>query len=260
MEPSSLMLCLLYVALAWLIRMRFPNRFTTGLLLTVVVISAAVMAKQHRRELNNAWRWVAAWAEMPYGSDLRWPPQVGQPFPDLLLYDQEGRLVRLSSLRGRVLLVELAATCSPASIALAGGHAYGPFQNVAPQTNLDSMNNYLKQFGPVEADPSRWLHVRIVVFNHQLGAPSLADVQQWARHFNLDASEGQFVLAGNQSLCSATDPSWVPGFYLVDSQFTVRAECVGPTPKHNLYTDIIPLLHDLVKESQPRTRAAAMGR
>lgn len=35
-----------------------------------------------------------------------WPPQPGHAYPDLELVDQTGRPVRLSSFKGRVILVE----------------------------------------------------------------------------------------------------------------------------------------------------------
>lgn len=35
-----------------------------------------------------------------------WPPTVGEPYPNLVLRDHRGERVELSSLRGKVLLIE----------------------------------------------------------------------------------------------------------------------------------------------------------
>jgi cytochrome oxidase Cu insertion factor (SCO1/SenC/PrrC family) len=39
--------------------------------------------------------------------DLLWPPQVGQPYPNLELTDAAGKTVRLSSFKGKVLISPL---------------------------------------------------------------------------------------------------------------------------------------------------------
>ncbi len=40
------------------------------------------------------------------GSTPAWPPELGKPYPDLELVDQTGKKVRLSSFKGKVLLIE----------------------------------------------------------------------------------------------------------------------------------------------------------
>jgi cytochrome oxidase Cu insertion factor (SCO1/SenC/PrrC family) len=40
------------------------------------------------------------------GPKVSWPPQLGQPYPDLELVDQTGQKTRLSSFKGKVILIE----------------------------------------------------------------------------------------------------------------------------------------------------------
>ena len=251
---SPLTLALLYTALALLLWLRFRNRFTTALLGMVLAICSVATWNRYQRELANTWQIVRARVPAHGEDSFHWPPRIGAPMPDLLLYDSAGRLTRLSSLKGRVLLVELVATGSPASVALAGGHAYGPFENVMPQSNLDCLLEYLRRFGPVERGDPRWRHVQIVIYNSQLEPPTIADLKRWSSHFRLDSARGALVLAATRPLLERTPPSMVPGFYLVDERFVVCAESCGPSPKHNLYQDVIPLLNDLVEKGQTGLR------
>jgi len=46
-------------------------------------------------------------------SGTTWPPEVGEPYPDATLIDQEGNPVKLSSFKGSVLLIEpIGMTCA----------------------------------------------------------------------------------------------------------------------------------------------------
>ena len=51
-------------------------------------------------------------------NDFTWPPKIAEPYPDLQLIDQTGKTVKLSSFKGKVILLEpLGMTC-PACQAL----------------------------------------------------------------------------------------------------------------------------------------------
>ncbi len=245
---SPLGLCLLYSALAVLLRLRFRQRWATLLLCLVLGVSGAVIWRYYEKWLYNARQLVVAWVVHRGPPRCEWPPQVGKPFPDLLLLDARGRLTRLSQFRGRVLLVELVATGSPASVAFAGGHAYGPFQSVAPQTNLKSLQDYLHQFGPVDLRDLRLVHVRLVIFNRNGLPPTVEDLQQWETHFRLEGFPNAITLAAKGPIVGPQNRDRVPGFYLVDRQFVVRAESCGVNPKHDFYGFVIPLLHELLNQ------------
>ena len=76
-------------------------------------------------------------------SPIDWPPKLGEPYPDLLLIDASGRELRLSSLKGKVLLIEPIGMNCPACQAYAGGGARGGFRGVSPQGDLRSIEEYL---------------------------------------------------------------------------------------------------------------------
>jgi len=40
---------------------------------------------------------------LTFAGDVKWPPKVGEPYPDLKLTDQTGKEIRLSSLKGKVI-------------------------------------------------------------------------------------------------------------------------------------------------------------
>ena len=60
-----------------------------------------------------------------------WPPRVGEPYPDLHLVDQTGRVTALSSFKGRVLLVEMVGMTCPACQGFSGAKRLGTFGGVA---------------------------------------------------------------------------------------------------------------------------------
>ncbi|GIW90874.1 MAG: hypothetical protein KatS3mg109_1306 [Pirellulaceae bacterium] len=246
---SPLSLCLLYSILAVLVRLRFRKRWATLFLCGVLAVCAAVIWRYYRKPLYNLWQ-TAAVRLVPNDSPPGpWPPEVGRPFPDLLLSDSGGWLTRISRFRGKVLLVELVAAGSPASVALAGGHAYGPFEGVAPQANLQSLTQYLATFGQVDVRHPDLIHVRIMILNRHAQPPSAHDLRQWERHFNLGEQPNAVTLAAPPELVTEAARRLAPGFYLVDRNFVVKAESCGIRPKHDFYTYVIPLLHDLLEET-----------
>ena len=82
------------------------------------------------------------------GPDISsWPPRPGQPYPDLALLDSDGNLFKLSSLKGKVILVEPIGMTCVACQAFSGGHKRGGYLGVAPQPGIESLEEDLAKFG-----------------------------------------------------------------------------------------------------------------
>ena len=57
--------------------------------------------------------------------DFNWPPKLNEPYPDLHLVDQDGKLTRLSEFKGKIILVEPIGMPCQACQAFCGGHHVG---------------------------------------------------------------------------------------------------------------------------------------
>ena len=66
-----------------------------------------------------------------------WPPRYGRTYPDLTLYDHRGRIVKLSSLQGKVILIEPIGISCQACQAYSGAHRLGSYRNIQPQSGLE---------------------------------------------------------------------------------------------------------------------------
>ena len=71
--------------------------------------------------------------------DFNWPPKLNEPYPDLHLVDQDGKLTRLSEFKGKIILVEPIGMPCQACQAFCGGHHVGGFRGIRPQPSLPSI-------------------------------------------------------------------------------------------------------------------------
>ena len=102
-----------------------------------------------------------------------WPPIDGQRYPDLVLEDSHGRVVRLSDHAGKLILVELAAVPCKGCQAFAGGNQYGGFAGVGVQSGLDSIHNYAQNIASINLKSSDdVLLVQLLLYGKGMGAPT----------------------------------------------------------------------------------------
>lgn len=180
--------------------------------------------------------------------DFSWPPKIGETFPDPEFVDQDGRVLRLSELRGRVLLIEPVGLPCPGCQAFAGGGQHGGFADVVPQSNLPSIEEAARRYGGFDLSDPRIVSVQLLLFDMQLNAPTADDAKQWAQHFGLKTSDGNYVLAANRTLQDSKTRDMIPGFWLVDEAFTLKAESCGHHPRQNLYTELLPMARQLIND------------
>jgi len=176
-----------------------------------------------------------------------WPPRVGEPYPDLQLLDQTGTRRRLSSFKGRVLLVEMIGMTCPACQGLSGAGTRGTFGGVDSDGGLPSIDDLIARYAPGVAFPGDDLvFVQILLFDMRMGPPTADDARAWAAHFGRDVREHEYVLAGEAALHNQASYVMVPGFQLVDRDFVLRWDATGHQPRHDLYAELLPAIPALL--------------
>ena len=234
------------LALAIMLRMLKPNVSTAALLAVVLLGITGYLGVCHGTDVILSMYHGRDEVLTATGRPPVWPPAKNRTYPDLVLLDQNGRELRLSHLRGRVILLEPIGMSCPACIAFSGGQGTAPFAGVSPQPNLKSIDEYVREFAGISLDDPRIVHVQVVLFNHKLEAPSPLEVRAWAQHFGYDRAQNHIVLTGTPELATRASREIVPGFHLIDQHFLLRASSSGDQPQDNLYTELLPLLGKLV--------------
>lgn len=246
-DPIFLVVANLSVAV--LVRVLKPNLLTAGLLAFVLIASTGYLGKHHGTQLVRAvYRGqdtMLTWT----GKPPAWPPQKNRSYPDLKLVDQEGNVTRLSDFKGKVILVEPIGIPCQACVAFAGGHEFGGFEGIAPQADLESIASYAEQFGNVRLDDDRIVRVQLLLFNHAMQAPTQGDATAWAEHFQMQRSNNDVVLVGTPAMATKASREMIPGFQLIDKHFILRSDSTGHSPADDLYSELLPEIHELMAEN-----------
>lgn len=171
-----------------------------------------------------------------------WPPEVGQPYPDLQLVDDKGQAVSLASYKGKVLVIETAGMSCPACNAFAGANKMGGFSGAQPQGDLSEIEGYVKEYagGDYLTSPNV-VFVQLMLYGPTMQAPTVAELGAWRDHFKLRERFPNMVLVtGGEKLNIPASYRLVPGFQVVDKDFVLRYDATGHRPRHNLYTELLP--------------------
>lgn len=178
-----------------------------------------------------------------------WPPRVGSYYSDLNLTDQNGEPFRLSSLQGKVILLELVAIPCKGCQSFAGANDRGGYGGVAVQPGLDSIHKYAKRFGGVDLSRSNNVaFVQLLLYGESMRHPTQEEVTGWAGHFGMNRSRNHIVLRGDESMVNRTSYAMIPGFHLIDRNFVLRYDSSGHRPKHDLYHELLPALGHMTRQ------------
>lgn len=184
--------------------------------------------------------------------NVAWPPQVGQPYPDLEWIDQTGQKIRLSSFKGKVLLIEPVGMNCPACLGWSGTETYGPFQGLSGQAGLHPFEAGFESQTRLAFEDPRIVHVQLLLFNTRMQATTAEDAKAWAEHFHRDRAKNQLVLAGSADLLQPAHYqatyNQVPGFQVVDKDFILRSDATSDNPKTSLWNELVPMIPTLVQE------------
>lgn len=177
-----------------------------------------------------------------------WPPRLNNYYPDLDLINQDGKRTRLSSFRGKVIIVEPIGMSCPACQAFAGANKANikPYGSSRPQRGLKSIDELLKQYGGVSLNDQRVVLVQLLLYNQNMRVPSPQEGRAWARNFGLYTQRNAYVLVGQQNLINRHSYNMIPGFQLIDKNFVLRSDATGHHPKNNLYTHLLPMVKKLL--------------
>ena len=220
--------------------------FALLLLSTMTATSCVSSAESEEREPPAA----PAPPPAPRPAPLEdWPPKLGSAYPDVELRDSNGEAVRLSSFRGKVLLIEPIGMNCPACIAFAGGNSdgRGGLDGQPGQNGLESIESYVERYAPGASlnDPDL-VFIHMLLYNHKLRAPTEEDARRWAEHFGV-SRPNHLVLYGDERFINPASYKMIPGFQLIDRDFILRSDSTGHTPTHNLWKDLLPMLAEELK-------------
>jgi hypothetical protein len=227
-------------------------RMKSYYLAPVIVLAVAVLTYQFRYELQLAEPIGALSSSIGLSSlghsqpGFDWPPRLGETYPDLELYDQEGHLTRLSDFRGKIILIEPIGMPCKACQALCGGHQRGGFNGIPPQPDLPSIDEAARSYGGFDLSDPRIVQVHLLLFDFDMQAPTLDDARAWAAHFGMDRNRNQIVLAGSLSMVNQASYEMIPGLQLVDQDFALRYDSTGHTARHDLYRELLPAVRTLL--------------
>jgi hypothetical protein len=178
-----------------------------------------------------------------------WPPVLGQTFPDMELVDQDGAATRLSQFKGKILIVEPVGMGCPGCQAFSGANdGAGPYGGGSAQQGLGSFDVLAKKYGQLDPTDGRIVLVQLLLYDMTNGkAPVAADAKKWADHFGFTRAKNRVVLAGVPKLVNQASYEMIPGFFLVDREFVLRADSTGHNPKDSFYEKLLPMLAGMLK-------------
>lgn len=177
-----------------------------------------------------------------------WPPAMNNEYPNLALIDQNGKRFQLSSLLGKIVILEYIDFSSPLSQAQSGAALLSPYgaSGVKPDEYAAPFKEVLRKngLGAVDFPGDKVVSLKIIVYGDSKIA-TVDEAQNWANHFGLKAEDGYIVAVSEKDMRDDTTKSMIGGYQLLDPQLRLRVDSSGPAPKHNLQLTLVPLFEKL---------------
>ncbi len=178
-----------------------------------------------------------------------WPPVENRLYPDMELYNQDGKLTRLSDFSGNVIIVQPVAMSCPLTQAYSGANKSGktPFRTCFPNNGIVDFPQRMNDYAGISMNTPGLVFVQIIFYNMENQPPTIDDAKLWAKHFDLRTSNNQYVLVANPEMVTRKSAMLIPGFQLIDRSFILRSDSTGVLPKRNLYLHFFPTLQDVFR-------------
>lgn len=179
-----------------------------------------------------------------------WPPKMNKRYPEIELIDQDGKEFKLSSLKGKVIVLSFVDMSSPVSQAQSGSvlsGAYGFTQEI--DKTYDTFDDALRKADGVDfrLPHEDVVEVNVIVYTQDGGQASVDDAKSWANHFDLSTEHGEIVAVPKKDIRDEESDKIINGFQLIDKNHMLRVDSSGPNPKHNLRMTLAPLLPKLLR-------------
>ncbi|PCJ97280.1 MAG: hypothetical protein COA45_10090 [Zetaproteobacteria bacterium] len=180
-----------------------------------------------------------------------WPPKMNSVYPELELYDQAGKKFLLSSLSGRVIVLEYIDIASPTSQAQSGSATFGVYYGAKTQEIDKQAQPFSKVIskvtnGAFQLPNDNVYELKIIIYGADGAAGSRDDAELWAEHFKLNESANVIVAVPSKDMRSDESQSLIRGFQLLDRNMILRVDSSGIMPKHNLQMTLAPLIPKLI--------------
>lgn len=184
-----------------------------------------------------------------WGLGAAWPPRLGKTYPDIEFTNYDGRRIQISDFKGKVVLVEPVGMSCEACNAFAGAHIRGDFEGIRPQPGLDSIEEYMyERLDGLTVDNSDLVLVQLLLYDLFMEAPDAEDARIWAEHFGFDKNPNVYVIFSERDLRGKASYRLIPGFQLVDRNSRLRADSTGHRPRHDLFTELLPMIPRMLDE------------
>ena len=229
--------------------------YLTALLITVIIFAGMVIesGKLPEEERNKVLNELKRQAQgLPGNANLPvpWPAGMNAEYPDFEVIDQEGNQFSISSLKGKVILVEIVDMMNPVSLSYNGAAEYGLFGKAesADQYEVSLAKTIEKQTqGSFSLPNEEVIVLKLIVYNQEGTQPSAIDAENWANFYRLKKEDNYFVVVPAKDFRSDETDKIVPGYQLIDRDFNLRVDAAGPAPKHNFKMSLIPRIPKLAK-------------
>lgn len=202
-------------------------------------------------EQNKSLQLIADGKQLNENLPASWPAKMNAPYPEIVLFDQKGESFKLSSLSGKVVILEYIDINSPISQAQSGAGLLGAYGSVSdidkfalPFTDVlhDTLGDEFVYPGNEDI-----IEVKIIVYGEAGGPGSRDEAQNWASHFGLTREQNIIVAVARNDIRGKESDTLIGGYQLLDKNMLLRVDSSGPMPKHNLSMTLVPLVPKLLR-------------
>lgn len=183
--------------------------------------------------------------------DGNWPPKMKASYPDLEVIDQDGNRWNLSRFKGKVIIVEPIGMTCPACQAFAGAHKKGSYGNITPQSNLEDFETYFNGYtGGMNLNDDGIVLVELLLYDLKMGHPGVDDAKGWAEHFGMKTGNNHYVVVPASDMRNKATYDLIPGYQLIDKNFTLRSDSTGHNPRDDLWRVLLPMVPTVLFEEE----------